>query len=151
MCRHLAEANNDVHLVPPLTWTRLWCPGIPHAQLWSRKRSDQLITCETSHTTRTNWSPARHRTPHGPTDHLRDIAHHTPGFVDVRISHVTDVDFHLTRSCSSDFMYPPMCSHAPSLNKHIEHVHSISLDKRPDHLQYCSRFTVSGLSELGQP
>jgi hypothetical protein len=88
----------------------------------------------------------------GLTYHLRDIAHHTPVFffVDVRITQATDVDFHLTKSCSSNFMYPPRCRHASSLNKHIEDVHSISLDERPNHLQYCSHFTVSGLSELGQ-
>ena len=37
-------------LCQPLTWTRLSCPGIPHGQLWSRRLSVQLITCETSHT-----------------------------------------------------------------------------------------------------
>ena len=113
-------------LCQPLTWTRLSCPGIPHGQLWSRRLSVQLITCETSHTA------------------------HQVLYIYIGISHVTDVDFHLTGHCSSDFMYP-RCSHAPSPNKHIEHVHPISLDDRPNHLQYCSRFGVSGLSELGQP
>ena len=50
MWRHFAEANNAVLPLPSLKWSWLWCHCVPLCQLWSRRRWDQLCSCETSQT-----------------------------------------------------------------------------------------------------